>query len=325
MPEAAELPEAIRALSTKQAISFPEQSDAWSNAHEQLLRRIDEVLEVSPEERDRDWMYDMIANRLKPLSEKSRRLVSTQLSNLDGVDPSAGYMPRALAKRFYRIGPKSLKTLRTVLSLDSRLLDVLECLKDYWVDGAEAKKLANIWGSPNPHGVAIVQGEQSDFTPACVVQKANNGATDWMIKQAVSPVSQPSVMVLIEDIHAMLRQRFMNQLHQKRLPDAHTPEVTEFLRQRLKISAESGDPIAVQLDETSAADDELIKSVQRYYPYLRLLILAPGDSTRHNLEKKYLNEIVSSAMAVVQPERSTGAEGLAAFEYAETRDVLNRG
>ncbi len=324
VPPPTSLPGPLRSLSQCQAISFHGNTTAWEQALRELVDILDAKLDISSEERARNWLYDAIARRLNALSVNECRGVAEKLSQLTGEGAGTGFSPRALAKRFYQVGPAALTSLGQALRFDDSLRGVLELLKDYWVRPTAATELADAWLSNKPYLTTIVQGEQSDFTPKCVVQKASNGQTAWQMKPAASIVSQPGPDEVVSDIHEWLRQKFQHQRMRRKLPDLENEAVTDFLREMLLTRARSNEPIAVQLDETAAADKSLIRKIQTTFPYLRLLILTPDERGVHDLAEKYLEDLEADFTAVVHPETTAGDEKRAVTAYDEMADKFHQ-
>lgn len=317
MPKEDALPTPLKYLSSCNAISFHGEGKVFEEEYRVLLQRLDARLQVTEEERTRNWVYDDIAKHLEHLSQNQRRSVSTELSALDGCSATAAFSARALAKRFYKIGPTALTSLRHALRFDHSLRPILERLKDYWVTSAAADMLAQTWVAQNPNCMTIVCGTEAEFTPECVVQKASNTMSGWVMKAILSDASQPSSKAVISEIHGWLRTIFADSIRRQRLPDLEDPRVTLFLQKRLEERARKGNPIAVQLDETGAADELLIRSIQTIFPHLRLLILVPGEQGVRDLEEKYLDDIENDFTAVVTPEAAPGDEHNAADAYYE--------
>ena len=317
MPKETDLPNVLKPIAKCQAIAF---GQMWDEPYRALLSQMDERLQISPEERAGDWIYDDIANRLEGLSEQQRRRVASKLSSLDSGGAGSAFSARALAKRFYKVGPSALESLRQALPFDQSLRTVLERLKDYWVTIEAANEVAQTWANREPSRATIVKGEESCFTPNCVVQKASNEMTPWRMKQIVSHASQPSAATVISDIHEWLRTVFANLLSRRQLPDCEEERVTVFLEECLAEKARTGQPVAVQLDETGATDEPLIRSIQTTFPHLRLLILVSGENGVRDMEQRYFNDVESRATTVVNPEANPGDEQKAADAYYKMAD-----
>jgi len=315
MPKESDLPTPLKPLYNCNALVMPGIGRIWREAYCALLKRIDEKLGMLPQDRARDWVYDAIATPLEDLSDNQRRDVAFELSKLDNGGATAAYSARALAKRFYKIGPLALESLRRALPFNHLLRPVLEHIKDYWVNNEAATDLAETWLADEPCRTAIVRGAEAEFTPKCVVQKATNAMTPWRVKPIVSGTSQPLPSKLISDIHDWLRTVFADRLRRQGLPDREEEQVTAFLEERLAEKARMGHPLAVQLDEIGAADEPLIRSIQNVFPHLRLLILVRGDDGVRDLQQKYFEDFEQKSTTLVVPESKPGDEHAAAEAY----------
>lgn len=322
MPRKAELPAPLAEFAVLHAVTLPDAAPLWRRAYLELLARLDEKLGISPEERDRDWIYDVIARDLDELSGNQRLKVGDYLTALDGIQSATAISPRALAKRFYRIGPLAMESLRKSRRFDESLRPMLERLKDYWVTTEASDILARTWVGQYPFRATIVRGRETPFTPTCIVQKASNDMTEWRVHSVVSEASQPSAPEVIADIHDWLRGEFASPIRRAGLPDAQEERVTSFLRQRLAQKAAAGRPFGVQLDEVGAADKSLIRAIQETFPHLRLLILVPGEESLRDLEGKYFDELERQSTTLVSPEASSGDEQRAAEAYRAIDEEL---
>jgi hypothetical protein len=321
-PEKNDLPEPIKGLSDLEPFKLStEIGPVWDKAILTLVELLDQKLEIPPEERARAWLYDEISKPLRSLTEKQRRQIASALSLLDERGDTEAFSPRALAKRFYRIGPAAMESLRQSTHFDKPMRRVLELLKDYWVDVEEANKLAGTWKSHEAGRVAIVQGQEPAFTPDCVVQKASNEINPWRMIPITTGASQPSVHDIISDIHTKLRTDIFKSLRMRKgLPDSETPEVTQFLQECLKNKAIANRPVAVQLDDTGAADERLIRAIQATFPHLRILILAPDNRGVFDLVEKYDRDVERNSTTIVIPEKKPGDEQRAVNAYYNIAD-----
>lgn len=326
MPKSDDLPDSIKDFAKNNPVQFPQLiGSAWNEMFRSLVELLDQKLKISPEERARDWLYEEISKPLRNLTVKQRRQIVSALSRLDDLGATEAFSPRALAKRFYRIGPAAMESLRQSAPLDKPMRDLLNLLKDYWVDEKEAKKLGDTWKSHEAGRVAIVQGQEPVFTPDCVVQKASNEFHHWEIIPITTGASQPSIGDIISDIHTLLRTNiFKSLLMRKELSDLETPEVTQFLQECLKNKAVSKRPVAVQLDETGAADERLIREIQATFPHLRILILAPDNRGVIDLVEKYDRDVETNSTTIVRPEKNPGDEQCAANAYYKIADDFPR-
>jgi len=315
MPGKMDLPPPLKYLAKCNAIHLRGEGKVFEAEYRVLLRCLDNRLQITKEERARDWVYDDIAKHLEVLSQNQRRNVASELTALDGGSSSAAFSARALAKRFYKLGPSALTSLGQALVFDHALRPVLERLKDYWVTTEAADKLAQTWKAQEPNRISIVQGTEMTFTPKCVIQKASNSANPWRMHVILSDSAQPSSKAVISIIHEHLRRTFAHSLRRKGLPDLEEPRVTQFLQRRLEQRALEGEPIAVQLDETGAADELLIRSIQATFPHLRLLVLVPGEQGIRDLEERFVDDIENERTSVVTPEAAPGDENTAADAY----------